>query len=86
MGFDSEWALAGCMKGGTGGGIYPVGYLSEKRPCPHCAKPVAGRSVGMVEHMRAKHGMSRGEAQAAIYEAGTQWSSEEEIRAAQVRP
>lgn len=81
MGFDAEWQLAGCMKTGTYGGIYPRGYLSEKRPCPLCKKPVAGRSSGMAEHMKAKHHCSRDEADAHIANAGISWSTEEEIRA-----
>lgn len=82
MGFDAEWQLAGCMRNGTRGGMYPRGYLSEKRPCPTCGKPVAGRSVGMIDHMRSKHGLSWNEADAEIKAAGVTWSTEDEIRAA----
>lgn len=68
MGFDAEWQLAGCMRRGVSGSGYPPGWLSEKRPCPHCQKPVAGRQVGMTEHMRSKHGLSRPEAMSAANE------------------
>ena len=62
MGFDAEWQLAGCMKRGMRGSGYPEGWLSEKKPCPICNKPVAGRQVGMAEHIAAKHDMRRAEA------------------------
>lgn len=34
---------------------FPKGYMSEKHPCPHCGKPVAGRDIGMKSHIKAKH-------------------------------
>lgn len=64
MGFDADWQLAGCMKRGMSGSGYPAGWLSERRPCPHCQKAVAGRHVGMADHIKARHSLRRSEAMA----------------------
>jgi hypothetical protein len=36
---------------------FPKGWMSEKRPCPHCGKGVAGREEGMRSHIKLKHGI-----------------------------
>lgn len=80
MGFDTEWALEGAMRGGCGS-LFPRGYRSEKRPCPACGDGKAGRRTGMIDHMKAVHGIKRDAAIALIEQHEITWSSEEEIRA-----
>ena len=79
MGFDASWQLQGFIRSGFSG-IYPRGYASEKRPCPVCQKPVAGREEGMCSHIRSIHKHKRDEAMHLIRESGVTWSTEEEIR------
>ncbi|MDT0507505.1 hypothetical protein [Novosphingobium sp. MMS21-SN21R] len=38
--------------------IFPRGWMSQRRPCPYCQKPVAGRDEGMRAHIKAKHGVA----------------------------
>ena len=59
MGDAADAALSGAMRRGMKGSGFPRGYMSDKRPCPLCEKPIAGRHIGMREHFKAKHGMKK---------------------------
>lgn len=58
MGEYAEYALASAMRSGSP--VRPRGELRHRsvaRPCPACERPVRGGFNGMVDHLKAKHGI-----------------------------
>jgi hypothetical protein len=71
MGEYAEYALASAMRRGfpgTCGGCEPP-RRSKPRPCHLCGKGIRGDFGGMVDHLKAKHGLKDKDARASAIEA-----------------